>query len=102
MACDVKAWSTTCTLAQVQAAVAQQAGAAGLIVVNLNNTGFFNINTDASSNAQVGIPVMGMPRLPAIPLFRSLLAGFPLTGVLKSLSLPSGAPGNHSTENVKV
>ncbi|KAK9847309.1 hypothetical protein WJX84_004305 [Apatococcus fuscideae] len=72
-----------------KASLAQKAGAAGLILVNSNNTGFFNINPDSSSNAQINIPVLGMPRLPAIPIFRSLLAGFPLTGVLKSLTLPS-------------
>ena len=68
----------------------QMAGAAGLIMVNSNNTGFFNINPDSPSNVQINIPVLGMPRLPAIPIFRSLLAGAPLTGALKSLPLPSG------------
>ena len=75
----------------LQAVVAQRAGAAGLIVVNSNNTGFFNIIPD-SSNAQVSIPVLAMPRLPAIPIFRSLLAGSSLSAVLSSLTHPSGMP----------
>ena len=74
----------------MQANIVQKAGAAGLILVNSNNTGFFNINPDSSSNVQISIPVLGMPRLPAIPIFRSLLASAPLTGVLRSLTLPSG------------
>ena len=74
----------------LQAVLVQRAGAVGLIVVNNNNTGFFNINGDTTSTAQVNIPVLGMPRLLAIPLFRSLLAGSSLTGVLSTLTLPSG------------